>query len=234
MILHSFAKSCEGDDASIDAFVLTTSDVTAISVAGGTPIPTHANSTLPDGLRAAVVEILRRKGKPWPCPRAMPLAANGRPMIHRRAKPGRPLAVTLAGTQHWRESAHPPAGACQLAATQLPRETVAYEGNVATRIRPHPGLVGRALLSCADTVYIYQEEHRLTSAVLLNASHPGATPPPLAGMKRLAGYPGIFEAPGGEGERVARRIPGAWLVVEEEDGVGLGVPVELLDDCELR
>jgi hypothetical protein len=28
----------------------------------------------------------------------------------------------------------------------------------------------------------------------------------------------------------ARRIPGAWLVVEEEDRIGFRVPVELLED----
>jgi hypothetical protein len=64
--------------------------------------------------------------------------------------------------------------------------------------------------------------------VLLNASHPGATPPPLPGMKPLAEHRGIFYAPGCEGETAALRIPGAWLVVEEEDDIGLKVPVELL------
>ncbi len=84
---------CQGNDTRLDTFVLTTSEVAAVSVAGGPPIPTHANSTLPDGLRAAAVEVLRNKGKPWPCPRVTPLAANGRP-IRKRGKPGRPLLVT--------------------------------------------------------------------------------------------------------------------------------------------
>jgi hypothetical protein len=48
-------------------------------------------------------------------------------------------------------------------------------------------------------------------------------------MKPLAVHPGIFEAPGAEGELVARRVAGAWLVVEEEDRIGLKVPVELLE-----
>ncbi len=219
---------CQGDDMRLDTFVLTTSEVAAVSVAGGPPIPTHANATLPDGLRAAAVEVLRRKGKPWPCFRVTPLAANGTP-IRKRGKPGRPLLVTLPGARHWTESAHQPAGVCKLTATQLPRETVAYEGDVATRIRHYRGLLGRALLSCVDTVYINHEEHHLTSAVLLNAAHPGATPPPLPGMRPFAGHPGIYEAPGCEGKRAARRIPGAWLVVEEEDDIGLRVPVELLE-----
>jgi hypothetical protein len=45
----------------------------------------------------------------------------------------------------------------------------------------------------------------------------------------LAGHPGIFEALGSSGRKAARRIPGAWIVVEEEDMIGLGVPVELLE-----
>ena len=101
-----------------------------ISVAGGPPIPTHANSTLPDGLRAAAVEVLRNQGKPWPCPRVTPLAANGRP-IRKRGITGKPLLFRLPGTQRWTESAHPPTGVCKLTATHLPRETVAYEGDVA-------------------------------------------------------------------------------------------------------
>lgn len=47
-------------------------------------------------------------------------------------------------------------------------------------------------------------------------------------MKPLAGHPGIFEAPGSEGEIAARPITGAWLVVEEQDDIDLKVPVELL------
>jgi len=83
-------------------------------------------------------------------------------------------------------------------------------------------------MSCVDITYFYLGEHALTAAVLLNASHPGATPPLLPGMEPLAGHPGIFKAPDAQ-EMAARRIPGAWLVVEENDGIGLGVPLELLE-----
>jgi hypothetical protein len=48
-------------------------------------------------------------------------------------------------------------------------------------------------------------------------------------MRALTGHPGIFTTLGGEGVRVARRIPGAWLVVEESDQIGLAVPLLLLD-----
>lgn len=222
---------CEEDETRIDTYALTTSEVAAVSVAGGMPIPTTTNSTLPDGLRAAAVEVLRHNGRPSierHCPRLTPLDAHGKP-IGRKGKPGQPQTFRLPGTRKWEAPARPPSGVCELTHTQLPRETVAYEGDVATRIRPYHGLLGRALLSCADTVFISHEEHHLTSAVLLSASHSGITPPPLPGMKPLGGHPGVFAAPGWEGETAARRIPGAWLVVEEEDDIGLKVPVELLE-----
>jgi hypothetical protein len=222
---------CEEGETSIDIYALTTSEVVAVSVAGGIPIPTTTNSTLPDGLRAAAVEVLRHNGRPSVerhCPRLTPLDAHDKP-IDREGKPGRPQAFRLPGTRKWEAPTSPPSGVCELTPTQLPRETVAYEGDVATQIRPYRGLLGRALLSCADTVFTNHEEHHLTSAVLLNASHPGATPPPLPGIKPLAGHPGIFDAPGCEGELAARRVPGAWLVVEEEDDIGLKIPVELLE-----
>jgi hypothetical protein len=80
-----------------------------------------------------------------------------------------------------------------------------------------------------DYEYFYEEEHRLDAAVLLNAQHPGAEPPPLPAQKPLAGHPGIFATPGIEGQRIARRIPNAWLVVETSDRIGLRIPLALLE-----
>lgn len=226
--------SCEQDKARIRIYALTTREVAAVSVVGGMPIATTTNSTLPDGLRAAAVEVLRHNGEPnsrVSCPHIAPLDAHGRP-IDRRGRSSRPQAFILPGTRLWEAPARPPTGVCGLTATRLSPGTVAESGYVATQVKPYRGLIGKALLSCVSTVYVYHREHHLTSAVLLNASHPGAMPSPLPAMKPLAGHSGIFEAPGSEGELVARRIPGAWLVVEEEDGIGLGVPVELLDDLQ--
>jgi hypothetical protein len=229
---------CAESETAIQIYGLTTSEVAAVSVYGGPPIPTTTNSTLPDGLRAAAVEVIRHNGHPSIegggalCPRLTPLDARGRP-VRRTGRPGRPQTVGLPGRLHWEDSARPSKGDCGLTVTRLAGETMAIEGDVATRIRqirPYRGLLGRAFLSCVDTIYIYHKEHRLTAAVLLNASHPGAMPPPLPGMKPLAGHPGIFEAPGSEGEIVARRIQGAWLVVTESDKIGLHVPLELLKD----
>jgi hypothetical protein len=234
-------EGCDESETGIHVYALTTSEVAAVSVYGGMPIPTTTNSALPDGLRAAAVEVLRHNGHPsigLHCPRMTPLDADGKPIGDPGKRAARlRFAKRLSGTKRWdrgvpgehpgwnaRRPAH---GACELRATQLPRETSARWGNVATVIRPEKGLVGQALLSCVDITYFYLGEHALDAAVLLDASHPGATPPPLPGMKPLAGHPGIFEAPD---KRVARRIQGAWLVVTESDKIGLHVPLELLKD----
>lgn len=253
------AEGCEESSTAIHVYVLTRGEVAAVSVAGGRPIPTRVNPTLPDGLRAAAIEVLRHDGEPHltfgrrPCLRMTLLGTNGK-AIQGRGRRNTPLAAVLPGAQLW--NAHPepaaeacaiakgespsacklptapPAGVCQLTATRLPAQTEARRGAVASEIRAYPNLLGQAFLSCVNTDYFYLEEHSLESAVLLDAAHPGSTPPPLPDMKPLAGYPGIFEAPGCEGTRVARRIPGAWLVVEENDEIGVRVPVELLDDLQ--
>jgi hypothetical protein len=116
----------------------------------------------------------------------------------------------------------------------LPPETYVYEGEVATRIRSYPQLIGHPLLACASITYINHEENHLQAALLLNAVHPGAKPPDLPEMEPLAGHPGLFEAPGSGGEIVARRIPGAWLVVQEVDEIGLTVPLEILKHLHAR
>jgi hypothetical protein len=46
-------------------------------------------------------------------------------------------------------------------------------------------------------------------------------------MQPLSGHPGISQAPGTEGEIVARRIPGAWLAVVK--GQGLAQRLTLLE-----
>jgi hypothetical protein len=237
-------EGCEESETGIQLYALTTSEVASVSVYGGTPIPTTTNTTLPDGLRAAAVEVLRQDGHPsigLRCPQMTPFDASGKPIRFASKRPAWwRFAVELPGMKRWDRGVpgqttppgtptRPAHGACELKATQLPREISARWGSVATEIRPETGLVGQALESCVDVTYFYLGEHSLTAAVLLNASRPGTMPPPaLPGMKPLAGHLGIFEAPGNGNEMAARRIPGAWLVVEENDGIGLQVPLVLL------
>jgi hypothetical protein len=225
-----FAETCSGDESSLVVFALTRSEVAAVSVDGGPAVPTAPNATLPDGLRAVAVEVLRSHGRPsvTRCPRVTALDVSGG-KIRSSGSPGKPQAFRLPGTRRWLPPAPQPPGPCRLSDTQLPPETEAELGYVAPQVRAYHGLLGQAFLSCIDTTYVYQDEHRLRAAVLLDAADPGASPPALPGMSPLVGHRGIFEAPEAEGDMAARRIPGAWLVVEEEDGIGLRVPVELLE-----
>jgi hypothetical protein len=233
---------CQESRTGIQLYALAAGDVSAVSAYGGRPIPTTTNATLPDGLRAAAVEVLRHDGHPsigLHCPRLTALDARGEALRESGKRAARlTFSATLPGTKRWDRGVPGPNqawnstpeahGACELTATQLPRETSARWGSDATVIRPESGLVGQALMACVDITYFYLDEYALTAAVLLNAARPGATPPVLPGMKPLAGHPGFFKAPD-ESEMAARRIPGAWLVVEEADGIGLRVPVELLE-----
>lgn len=221
-----FAESCTGNETVAHVYALTRDEVAAVSVDGGNPIRTAPNSTLPDGLHAVAIELLGQKLSPQNCPKLTPIDANGSP-IHRRGKSGTPL-VQLLPFRQWEEPSHPPRGVCRLVANRVPREFVAANGSVVLQARRLPGLLGRAFLACVDTTFIYRNENHLRAAVLLNASDPGATPPPLPGIRPIAGHGKIFEAPGSQGEMVARRIPGGWLVVEESDKIGVAAPIELL------
>jgi hypothetical protein len=248
-----YAEGCQGSPTVTSISVLTSSAVAAVSVAGGPPIRTRTYPTL-DGLRAIVVELRVRAGRPQPgfrlpCPKVTPLDARLRP-LSRHGKLNRPLAIALPGRTGWlgkldsgRQTCpisppspsscvpapHPPSGACHLTATNPGPGITEQGGSIATRIQPVVGLIGTTYLSCVDYDYFYEEEDQLDSAVLLNARHPGAEPPPLPAMQPLTGHPGIFTSPGFAGERVARRIPSAWLVVEESDQIGLRIPLALLE-----
>jgi hypothetical protein len=231
-----FYENCQGGRGgkhNATVVVLTRGEVAFVTVAGGRPIPTESNSTLEGGLRAVAIELPGYRivakpfsaSDPWsPCPRVTALEANARP-IDEQGRSGAPFTVFLP-RRRWYRPEHQPSGVCQLTATRLPRETVPIEGAVTTRIGPVPGLVGQAFISCANTTYFYKNEHDLTAAVLLDAAHPGAVPSELPGIKPLAGHPSVFVAPS---HLFARHIPGAWLVVGDEDDVGPSVPVELLE-----
>jgi hypothetical protein len=225
------AESCTGKAGRMDVYALTLPEVAAVSFASGAPIPTEANVTLPNRLRAVAVEVLGYTGRPKSpsevCPQLTALDTRGNRIV-RRSTPGTPL-IRRVPVDEWEMPTMSTRGICRLMASQAPPDTVATDGDVALRIGSFRGLLGRAFFACADTTYVYREEHHLRSAILLNAVHPGATPAPLPGMRPIASRPGLFEAPGVNGVRVARRLPGAWIVVEEVDNIGLRVPIELVD-----
>src|SRR5262249_25777788 len=100
---------------------------------------------------------------------------------------------------------------CKLVPTGV-KQLSAQWGTVVTRIRGYAASVGRPFLSCISTEY-YLENWPLLAALLLDGPEPGQTPAVLPAMRPLRGHPGIFVAPGSEGQMYARRIPRAWLVV---------------------
>ncbi len=184
-------EGCEESEAGILLYGLTTSEVAAVSVDGGRPIPTTTNATLPDGLRAVAVEVLRHNGHPSigpHCLRMTPLDANGRPIRDTGKRAARlRFASRFPGTKEWdrgvpgedpgwnaRPQAH---GACELRATQLPRETSARWGSVATVIRPEKGLRTRTRASNSPPA---PNRPRARWAAAANRAAPAAGPPNAA------------------------------------------------------
>jgi hypothetical protein len=211
-----------GSERSIVGYAVTTSEVAAVIVQGGKPTPTYAEADLPAGLRAAAVELhgeysSRKDGYP----RFMPLDAADRPISQYTAEKtvppqlSGPLMSEVA-TRTVVNPARPTSGVCQIKVGTLAGLSVGG-GSVITDVRSYRGLIGQGFVTCASTSYTLAGWPLLAS-VLISASHAGAPPPPLPAMKPLPGHPGVFEAPGPDGsdeedEMIARRIPGAWLVV---------------------
>jgi hypothetical protein len=217
---------------------VTTSQVAAVSIENGTPIPTVAKATLPHGFRAVMVEIpgheepsARPGGKGPSCLEEnqgrgafercfgapldfqfTPLNAEGAPIPLGRSREPRTLPV-----EYWQRPAYPPRGVCQISTTHLLGLSVQWGHVVSARPPPYTQIIGRAFLSCADTEY-YLHNWPLDAGVLLDAGHPGAKPAPLPDMKPVPQHPGVFSAPGEEGMLVARRAGNSWLVVQGGSG----------------
>ena len=64
--------------------------------------------------------------------------------------------------------------------------------------------------------------------MVVDAVHPGVAPEPLPGMAPVAGHPGVEQSRLEGLALVARRVPGAWLLVES--GRELGQRLALLAD----
>jgi hypothetical protein len=112
IVAESWSGEGEGSDHWIRGFALTTGEVTGV-VLKGQAVPTHAETMLPDGLRAVSV-IFRGKGPSHgePFPRLRPLDAQGRVMPTRR---GGPL-ITWTEPIRFSNVNHPTMGACHIAA----------------------------------------------------------------------------------------------------------------------
>jgi hypothetical protein len=125
----------------------------------------------------------------------------------------------------WQEPARAPVGVCSLTAAGLKGITPRF-GHVATSLAPTPGIAGVGFASCVDTEYTFAGAS-LDAAVLLNAAQPGsAAPVPLPGAAPVRHHPGLFSAPGWNGQILARRVGDAWLAVE--GGAGLRQRIRVL------
>ncbi len=116
----------------------------------------------------------------------------------------------------WSPPAPEPAGACELRAAQL-HGLVTNAGFVVTRAKPVNGVIGRPFLSCASASYSL-EGWPMVGCVLLDARQPGTRPDSLPGVRAVTGSTDVFDALGSNGPMVARRVPGAWLVVSGGEG----------------
>ena len=198
----------------LQGIVLTTSEVAAVSIEGRPPVPTRPNPTLPNNLRAAVIEL--RTGTLRPPPRSHFVAVNsmGTPIAEARTV-GVPLEFR-APSQNWVRATEPPFGVCSL----QPKKTVNahfVSGAIMTSIVSHLNVRGREFVDCLHASYL-MEGWPLEVNILLDAEHPGSRPAGLPTMGQLSGHRGVFAGPNVDEATVARRIPGAWLLVEKGRG----------------
>ncbi len=205
--------SSGGPPLETNAYAITASNVYSVSYDGRPPIRTHPDAALPGGLRSVGIEIRGRDllEESSAIPRFEPLDAKGEEIKTSTAYE-RNLGVEMP-IRNITDPARPKSGACRIDAAGLAGLKVGG-GSVVVHIQPYPGLIGDGFLTCASTSYNL-DGWPLLASVLLSASHPGSSPPPLPGMKEVHKHPGIFEAPGpgSQEDLLARRIPGAWLVV---------------------
>jgi hypothetical protein len=178
-------------------------------------ISTRTEPTLPDGLRVAVVQLRGLFIRPSMLPpRFVPVNASGKPL----AETANPEAIGVeTPTRHVSATATTSTGPCRIGALHL-HGVLAFGAYVILRASSHRGLIGRPFMSCASTLYELAG-WRVTAAVLLDAVKPGAVPAMLPNMQPVPRHHGVFQALCSEGEMVARRIPGAWLVATGGNGL---------------
>jgi hypothetical protein len=199
--------------AETGGILLTAPQVAAVSVGGGAPLATHTEAVLPDRLRVLEWRIAgERAGDTGFPPSTIPLASDGAtiPLSPRR---GEPLIVFLPTERTGGGATNQRRGACSIAATTLPALS-ARRSEVLPKPTVYESPISGAFVACATTEYAL-DGSTLLATVLSQAARPGATPSALPAMKPVAGHAGTFEAPGQEGQLVARRVLGGWLIVSK-------------------
>lgn len=201
---------------------VTSGEVAAVSVDGSKPLPTRAETVLPDNLRAVVWEkpgqnLIRVKFQ-----RPTPLGVDREAII--QTEHGITLSLGGGGllqeapSRNLSDPAHPPTEPCAIGTNTLSGLDV-QGASVIGALRSYEGLVGEAFTTCAMTEYSLNN-WPVYASLLVRATHPGATPPALPLLKPLRGHRGAFGGPGELGPEVARRVSGGWLVVAKGRSVG--------------
>ena len=222
--------------------VITSASVAAVSVNGGPAIPTVPAVAAPFGFRSILYEVqgvalseltvVRKVETPPPLRTVLTaLSSSGTPIT---STPPLNLVtpfVPVLETREWVAPAPPAQGVCQMTARPS-RGLTAASGSVVSDLRPVVGLIGRPFITCVATRYTYRysstDESSLQAYMVLDAVHPGVAPEPLPGMTPVAGHPGVEQSRLEGLALVARRVPGAWLLVES--GRELGQRLALLAD----
>jgi hypothetical protein len=193
---------------------LARAQVAAVSFEGYARIVTHANASLPDHLRGAIIELRSQASK-----QRLPHFPSGHLIAWNTTGARIPLAFTLGAplgfqvpSRSWSFGKREPRGVCALKLHGFTRDTF-RNGGVMTAVKPHANVRGREFVNCAHSYYLLDAAWPIEANILLDAEHPGSTPAPLPGMRPLEGRPGIVIGPEPENGEVARRVPGAWLVV---------------------
>lgn len=208
ILAETWSSEGEGSSELVHGIGLTSGAVTHV-VVKGQAIPTRAESMLPDGVRAVVVEFRGKgPGNGEPFPRFWPVNRQGRIMPTRRGHQllarGEPIRFS--------NGRHPAKGACSIERTPL-EGLVVGGGSVVARIRVYRNLFGEAFQACASDSYVINGSH-LLATLLLNAARPQSASAPLPAALPLSAHPGVFYEPDSEGgETLARRSAGAWIIV---------------------
>ncbi len=208
----------QSHDAVDEGIVVTGGEVSDVSLEGGSPISTDAGRSLPNHMRAAVVELRgtpKRKilgfTVPPPLPRAHFVAWNSKGQVVRRTSAPGPSLTFSVPSRKWGRGSRADEGVCSLKASGV-AGLVSEGGSVMVAVKPHRDVRGREFVDCVRTEYVMQG-WPLEADILLDAAHPGIVPGPLPLTDTLPGHAGVWQGPGVQGATVARRIEGAWLVV---------------------
>lgn len=214
---------------------VTASNVTAVSLGNGPMIPTRVALGFP-GLRVAVADITNDDASTQAS-----LITHGftaarsykNQVAEGRGGLAHSLGYEVRGVG-WQAPNDAPGGVCAISISGS-SNIRGIRGGVASESSAYAGLVDNAFLTCAGTEYsLAGGRNTLLAGLLTNAARPGAMPGPLPQMRRVIGYPGVYEAPVEGGEMLARHIEGAWLFVTNgpftKAGITLNQRVALLRD----